>query len=87
VIQKRCDRCITYKHAKYIVLPYELYTLLPVPNEPWIDISMNFVLGLLWSKQVRDSIFIIIDRFFKMIYFIHCRKINDVNDIVNLFFK
>jgi hypothetical protein len=41
------DRCITYRQAKSKVLHHGLYTLLPVSKERWVDISMNFDLGLL----------------------------------------
>jgi len=49
-----------------------------VPTEPWIDISMDFVLGLPRSKKGRDSIFIMVNRFFKMAHFIACNKTDDV---------
>jgi hypothetical protein len=39
-------QCITYRKTKSRIQPYELYTLLTVPTEPWVDISMDFVLGL-----------------------------------------
>lgn len=51
-----CSRCITCKKAK--VLPQYLYTPLPVPSEPWVDVSMDFVLGLSRTKKGRDSMFV-----------------------------
>ena len=45
-VQIMCDRCITYRQATSRVMPYGLYTPLPIPKEPWIDIFMDFILGL-----------------------------------------
>jgi hypothetical protein len=39
-----CGRCVTCRQAKSKVQPNGLYTPLPIPSEPWIDISMDFVL-------------------------------------------
>ena len=73
-VEKICNRCITCKKAKSKVLPHGLYTPLPVPNEPWVEISMDFVLGLPRSKKGRDSIFVVVDRLSKMAHFIPCHK-------------
>ena len=45
-MEKLCQTCLVCKQAKSKVLPHGLYTSLPIPSEPWVDISMDFVLGL-----------------------------------------
>lgn len=47
------DKCVTCRQAKSKVKPHGLYTPLPVPNQPWIDISMDFVLRLPRSQSGR----------------------------------
>ena len=68
-------------------MPHGLYTHLHVPKEPWVDVSMNFILGLPRSRKGRDYIFVVVDIFYKMTHFIACHKTNDATNIADLFFR
>ena len=37
-----CEWCIVSKKSKSKVMPGGLYSPLPIPNFPWIDLSMDF---------------------------------------------
>ena len=82
-----CSRCITCRKAKSKVMAHGLYTPLPVPSEPWVNISIYFDLGLSRTKMGRDSIFVVVDKISKMAHFIACNKTDDATNIADSFFR
>ena len=81
---KKCVVCMMAKtHGKNA----RLYTPLPIPNMPWEEVSLDFVLGLPRTQRNKDSIMVIVDRFSKMAHSVPCNKSNDASLIADLYFK
>jgi hypothetical protein len=56
----------------------KLYMSRPVPKPPWEDVTIDFSLGLLWSRQLKDSKIAVEEKFSRMTHFILCRKFTNV---------
>ena len=81
------ERCVSCKKAKGKENAYGLYMPLRIPEQPLIDINMDFVFGLPRTQCGKDSVMVVVDRFSKMSHFIACHKTDNAVNIADLFFK
>jgi hypothetical protein len=64
-----------------------LYTPLPTLDRPWESISMDYMSGLSSTKWGNDCVFVVVDRFSKMVILATCKKSITVEATSKLFFE
>ncbi|XP_039145476.1 uncharacterized protein LOC120282666 [Dioscorea cayenensis subsp. rotundata] len=77
-----CQVCQTCKSERF---PYPgLLQPLDIPEQPWVDISMDFIDGLP-SSEGKTSIWVVVDRFSKMAHFLALKHPFMAQDLATLF--
>jgi hypothetical protein len=64
-----------------------LYLPLPVPKRPWDSVFMDFLEGLPTTKRGHDYLFVVVDRFSKMIILMPCTKTITATQAAKMFFE
>ncbi|GJP79406.1 hypothetical protein CLOP_g9640, partial [Closterium sp. NIES-67] len=80
-----CDTCQRMKSSKQ--KKAGLLQPLPVPEQPWLVVSVDFITGLPPTTSGHDAILVVIDKFSKMGHFIPTHTIARIEETAQLFVR
>ena len=91
-VREYCELCVICKRSKVSRhKPYEELRPLSISEYKWADITMDFVTGLSfsrdWNNAIYDSIFVVVDRLFKIVHYIPCSKTISTEDLAEIFIR
>jgi integrase-like protein len=81
---KSCDSCQRIKASQQA--PAGLLQPLPIPKQPWDQVSMDFIVQLPTTKAGFDAIVVFVDTFSKMIHLAPTKSSASAPDTAHLFF-
>ncbi|PKI47001.1 hypothetical protein CRG98_032626 [Punica granatum] len=73
-VEKYVQRYKVCQVSKGTTTNARLYMPLSIPSQPWVDISMDFILSLPRTQRGNASIYVVIDRFSKMAPLFRARR-------------
>ena len=76
-----------YAIAKPTTKKQGMYTHMDTPDRPWESISMEYISGLPSTKRGNDCVFLVVDRFSKMVILVACKKNITAEATPKLFFE
>lgn len=80
---RSCDSCQRNKARN--LRPAGLLKPLPVPQDRWEDVSMDFVFGLPRTSRGHDGVLVFVDRLSKMAHFIPTKQTVTAPEVARLF--
>jgi hypothetical protein len=86
-VSKYIRSCIAFSIAKLTTKKHGMYNPLPTPERPWESISMDYMSCLLSTKRGNDCVFVVLDRFSKMVILVTCKKSITAEATAKIFFE
>ena len=81
---KSCDSCQRIKASQQV--PAGLLQPLPIPQQPWDQVSMDFIVQLPVTKAGFDAIVVFVDTFSKMVHLAPTKTTASAPDTARIFF-